>query len=91
MNYLRDVQENPKAQSAGYWKNTSDNTIISSFIDYAGNTITKKLEILLAGGFIWQVDWMSGRHYAAEDKRDTAVAHLAVARRQKKGNGTPGL
>ena len=54
MNYLRDVQENPKAQSAGYWKNTSDNTIISSFIDYAGNTITKKLEILLAGGFIWQ-------------------------------------
>ena len=37
------------------------------------------------------VDWMSGRHYAAEDKRDTAVTHLAVARRQKKGNGTPGL
>ena len=36
------------------------------------------------------VDWMSG-HYAAEDKRDTAVTHLAVARRQKKGNGTPGL
>ena len=30
------------------------------------------------------VDWMSGRHYAAEDKRDTAVTHLAVARRQKR-------
>lgn len=54
MNYLRDVQENPKAQPAGYWKNTSDNAIIRSFIDYAGNTITKKLEILLSGGFIWQ-------------------------------------
>ena len=37
------------------------------------------------------VDWMSGRHYAAEDRRDTAVAHLASARRQNKGNGTPGF
>ena len=54
MNYIRDFQKNPKAEPAGYWKNTSDNAIIRSFIDYAGSSITKKLETLLAGGFIFQ-------------------------------------
>ena len=33
MNYLRDLQENPDAKPTGYWKNTSDNSIIRSFID----------------------------------------------------------
>lgn len=28
-----------------YWKNTSDNAIIRTFIDYAGSSITQKLEI----------------------------------------------
>ena len=42
MNYLRELQRNPKAQPVSYWKNTSDNAIIRSFIDYAGGTITKK-------------------------------------------------
>lgn len=37
------------------------------------------------------VDRMSSRHYAAEGRREIAVAHLAVARRQKKGNGILGL
>lgn len=54
MNYLLDLQRNPKAKPASYWKNTSDNAIIRSFIDYAGGTITKKLETLLAGGYILQ-------------------------------------
>lgn len=54
MNYLLDLQRNPKAKPASYWKNTSDNAIIRSFIDYAGGTITKKLETLLAGGYIFQ-------------------------------------
>ena len=37
---------------ASYWKNTSDNAIIRSFIDFAGNSITAKMETLLAGGYI---------------------------------------
>ena len=54
MNFLRDLQINPQAQPSSYWKNTSDNAIIRSFIDYAGNTITKKLEKLLSGEYILQ-------------------------------------
>ena len=54
MNYLRDLQRNPKAKPASYWKNTSDNSIIRSFIDYAGHSISRKLEILLSGGYILQ-------------------------------------
>lgn len=54
MNYLRDLQRNPDAEPASYWRNTSDNAIIRSFIDYAGSSITKKLEILLSGGYITQ-------------------------------------
>lgn len=54
MNYLRDIQRNPEAKPASYWKNTSDNAIIRSFIDYSGSNITKKLETLLSGGYIAQ-------------------------------------
>ena len=52
MNYLCDLQRNSEAKPDSYWKNTSDNAIIRSFIDYAGSSITKKLETLLAGGYI---------------------------------------
>lgn len=54
MNYLLELQHNPKAKPISYWKNTSDNAIIRSFIDYAGSNITKKLEILMSGGCIVQ-------------------------------------
>ena len=54
MNYLRDLQRNPKAKPASYWKNTSDNSIIRSFIDYRGPKISQKLETLLSGGYILQ-------------------------------------
>lgn len=54
MNYLRDLQRNPKAKPASYWKNTSDNSIIRSFIDYSGRSISRKLETLLSGGYIIQ-------------------------------------
>ena len=54
MNYLLELQRNPKAKPISYWKNTSDNAIIRSFIDYAGSNITKKLETLMAGGCIVQ-------------------------------------
>ena len=54
MNYLFELQHNPKAKPVSYWKNTSDNAIIRSFIDYAGSTITQKLETLMSGGYIIQ-------------------------------------
>lgn len=34
MNYMLELQRNPKAKPISYWKNTSDNAIIRSFIDY---------------------------------------------------------
>lgn len=54
MNYLRDLQRNPQEKPASYWKNTSDNAIIRSFIDVAGSSVTGKLEKLMAGGYIIQ-------------------------------------
>lgn len=54
MNYVLELQHNPQAKPAGYWKNTSDNAIIRYFIDYAGGSITRKLEILMEGGYIIQ-------------------------------------
>lgn len=54
MNYLRDIQADSDAKPTGYWKNTSDNAIIRSFIDFSGGTITRKLETLLSGGYIVQ-------------------------------------
>ena len=54
MNYLRDLQNDLNARPVSYWKNTSDNAIIRSFIDYTGASIRKKLEVLIAGGSIHQ-------------------------------------
>lgn len=55
MNYVRDrfcgvVTDRP----ISYWKHTSGNSIIRSFIEYRGKAITVKLETLLAGGYILQ-------------------------------------
>lgn len=54
ISYLYDLQRNPQAKPVSYWRNTSDNSIIRSFIDYASSNITEKLETLLSGGFIVQ-------------------------------------
>lgn len=54
MNYLRDLQNDPNAEPASYWENTSDNAIIRSFIDYLEDSISEKLETLLSGGYIVQ-------------------------------------
>lgn len=54
MNYMRELLQNSNAKPESYWKNTSDNAIIRSFIDYAGSSITKKLEVLLEGDYIVQ-------------------------------------
>lgn len=52
--YLYDLQRNPNAKPISYWKNTSDNAVIRSFIDYASGNITEKLESLMAGNYIVQ-------------------------------------
>ena len=54
MNYLWDLTNNQNAKPVSYWKNTSDNAIIRSFIDYSAAAIKKKLEILISGGSIRQ-------------------------------------
>lgn len=52
MNYLWDLTNDPNAKPVSYWKNTSDNAIIRSFIDYTGAAIKRKLELLIAGDSI---------------------------------------
>lgn len=54
ISYLYDLQRNPQAKPVSYWKNTSDNSIVRSFVDFASADITEKLEKLLAGEFIIQ-------------------------------------
>lgn len=54
MNHVERLLLDPKARPAGYWKNSSDNGIIRAFIDFAGDTITKKFEMLLSGGYVVQ-------------------------------------
>ena len=54
ISYLRDFQYGVAQKPKSYWKNTSDNAIIRSFIDYAGDNITTKLETLMAGDSIVQ-------------------------------------
>ena len=51
---MLELQRDPQAEPVSYWKNTSDNAIIRSFIDDAGSDITQKLETLMAGGVIVQ-------------------------------------
>lgn len=50
-----DLQYNPKAEPQSYWKNTSDNAIIRSFIDYSGSNITRKLEVLMSGDIFFSI------------------------------------
>ena len=54
ISYLYDLQRNPQAKPVSYWRITSDNCIILSFIDCASSNITEKLETLLSGSFIVQ-------------------------------------
>lgn len=44
------------------------------------NPTILNLHLLLRVSYI--ADWMSSRHIAAEDRREAAVTHLALARRQ---------
>lgn len=52
VNHVDNLLQNPEIKPIGYWKNSSDNGIIRSFIDYSGTAITQKFETLLSGGYI---------------------------------------
>ena len=52
VNHVDNLLQNPEIEPIGYWKNSSDNAIIRSFIDYSGPAITQKFETLLSGGYI---------------------------------------
>lgn len=54
MNHVNNLILNPMIKPIGYWKNSSDNAIIRSFIDFSGESITQKLEKLMSGGYIVQ-------------------------------------
>ena len=54
MNHVERLMLDVRAKPVGYWKNSSDNGIIRMFIDFAGETITRKLETLLSGGYVVQ-------------------------------------
>ena len=54
MNFVRDLLHDPTVKPESYWKNSSDNAIVRSFIENSGSAVTSKLEELLAGGYVIQ-------------------------------------
>ncbi len=54
MNYINSLLLDANARPAGYWRNSSSNEIIKSFIVLSRETITQKFEILLSGEYIIQ-------------------------------------
>ena len=54
MNHINALCLDSQALPRSYWRNTSDNAIIRSFIDQAENDTIKQFEILLSGGKISQ-------------------------------------
>lgn len=54
LNYGNRLQTTGSDVPVSFWKNTSDNAIIRSFVEIQSNIITDKLETLMSGGFIRQ-------------------------------------
>ncbi len=54
MNHVSRLLLNPEAKPAGYWKNSSGNTVIRSFIDAYSGTVKKKFATPMSGGYIIQ-------------------------------------
>lgn len=52
LNYVKDLQVSEAAVPGNYWKNTSHNGILRSFIDRTDLAVNDKFEKLLAGGCI---------------------------------------
>ena len=54
LNYGNRLQTMGSDVPVSFWKNTSDNAIIRSFVEIQSDIITDKLETLMSGGFIRQ-------------------------------------
>lgn len=54
LNYGNRFQTTGSDVPVSFWKNTSDNAIIWSFVEIQSDIITDKLETLMSGGFIRQ-------------------------------------
>lgn len=52
MNHVQNLLLNPDSKPKNFWKNTSDNAIIRSFLRRTDFDINDKYETLLAGGYI---------------------------------------
>ena len=52
LNYFSDLSISPDIHPASYWKGTSHNDIIRSFIGQEHFDVTEKMETLLAGGYV---------------------------------------
>lgn len=52
LNYVADLQDSTDVLPENYWKNTSHNGIIRSFIDRTDFFVNYKFETLLSGGYI---------------------------------------
>lgn len=52
LNYVSELRLNPAALPGSYWKDTSHNDIIRSFIGQNKFAVNDKFELLLSGGFI---------------------------------------
>lgn len=52
MNHVKNLMLEPASKPDNFWENTSDNSVIRSFLDRTDFDINDKFEILLAGGYI---------------------------------------
>lgn len=52
LNYVKDLRRNRSVMPKSYWKDTSHNDIIRSFISQENFDVTEKLEELLEGGYV---------------------------------------
>ncbi|MCI7812731.1 MAG: ATP-binding protein [Robinsoniella sp.] len=52
LNHVNRLQNDPQAKPANYWKNTSHNGIIRSFIERTDLAVNQKFETLLSGGCV---------------------------------------
>ena len=54
VNHVKNLLLDPSKKPLSYWKDSSDNAVIRSSIDYAGDAVTRKFETLLSGGYVIQ-------------------------------------
>lgn len=52
LNYISDLQADQEAAPGSYWKDTSHNDIIRSFIGQNDFNVTEQFETLLSGGYV---------------------------------------